>query len=63
MRRSRRCVDRERQRDNFRRPALGERDVLDNPEMAVDDAKFPFEIVAAPCAKDDKQLRFFFEKS
>ena len=33
------------------------------PKMAVDDAKFPFEIVAAPCAKDDKQLKFFFEKS
>ncbi|MCC2109266.1 MAG: hypothetical protein KDJ40_17535, partial [Hyphomicrobiales bacterium] len=33
------------------------------PKMVVDDAKFPFEIFAAPCAKDDKQLKFFFEKS
>lgn len=33
------------------------------PKMTVDDAKFPFEIVAAPCEKEDKQLKFFFEKS
>ena len=33
------------------------------PKMAVDNAKFPFEIVAAPCANEDKQLKFFFEKS
>ncbi|MFT4097619.1 MAG: ricin-type beta-trefoil lectin domain protein [Rhodoblastus sp.] len=34
------------------------------PKLADDKAKFPFEIVAAPCdPKADKQLRFFFEKS
>lgn len=34
------------------------------PKLADDTAKFPFEIVVAPCdPKADKQLKFFFEKS
>lgn len=34
------------------------------PKLADDKAKFPFEIVVAPCdAKADKQLKFLFEKS
>jgi len=34
------------------------------PKLADDKAKFPFEILVAPCeAKADKQLKFYFEKS
>ncbi len=34
------------------------------PKLADDNAKFPFEIIVAPCdPKADKQVRFFFEKS
>jgi len=34
------------------------------PKLADDKAKFPFDIVVAPCdPKADRQLKFFFEKS
>lgn len=34
------------------------------PKLADDKAKFPFEIVVAPCEpKPDRQIKFFFEKS
>ena len=34
------------------------------PKLADDKAKFPFDIVVAPCdSKADRQLKFFFEKS